>query len=200
MAEVHGPKPSPHPNPHPNLNPNPNPNPDQVHGTPAKNKRGDLPTILITPEERGFDPQSLAMTRSIGDLYMQSFGVTWEPEVIAVDLQEECTELEHLTLVIASDGLWDLYETEEVFDGVVDPLAPGGAQSTQRAAAFFEHSLGQGDELFGEHTDNITQMVIYLNPAPPGQPGAKPAPAIDTGRAAEKRAAPAAAQASCFSV
>ena len=50
------------------------------------------------------DPQSLAMTRSIGDLYMQSFGVTWEPEVIAIDLQEECTELEHLTLVIASDG------------------------------------------------------------------------------------------------
>jgi len=44
------------------------------------------------------------MTRSIGDLYMQSFGVTWEPEVIAIDLQEECTELEHLTLVIASDG------------------------------------------------------------------------------------------------
>ena len=26
-------------------------------------------------------------------------------QVIAVDLQEECTELEHLTLVIASDGL-----------------------------------------------------------------------------------------------
>ena len=92
----------------------------------------------------------------------------------------------------------DSYETEEVFDGVVDPLAPGGVQSTHRAAAFFEHSLGQGDELFGEHTDNITQMVIYLNPAPPGQPGAKPAPAMDTGGAAEKRAA--AAQAACFSV
>ena len=57
-----------------------------MHGTPAKNKRGDLPTILITPEERGFDPQSLAMTRSIGDLYMQSFGVTWEPEVITLTL------------------------------------------------------------------------------------------------------------------
>lgn len=140
--------------------------------------------------------------------------------MIAVDLQEECTELSHLTLVIASDGLcalhetrltpprtalqppyttlrWDLYETEEVFDGVVDPLPSGGVQSTRRAAAFFEHSLGQGDELFGEHTDNITQMVVYLNPAPPGQPGAKPASAPDTG-AAEKRAA--AAQASCFSV
>lgn len=143
------------------------------------------------------------MTRSIGDLYMQSFGVTWEPEVIAIDLQEECTELEHLTLAIASDGLWDLYETEEVFDGVVDPSAPDGVQSTRRAAAFFEHSLGQGDELFGEHTDNITLVVVYLNPAPPGQPGAKPgakpAPALDMGGgAAEKRAA--AAQASCFSV
>ena len=174
----------------------------QVHGTPAKNKRGDLPTILITPEERGFDPQSLAMTRSIGDLYMQSFGVTWEPEVIAVDLQEECTELSHLTLVVASDGLWDLYETEEVFDGLVDPTPEGGVQGTTRASAFFEDSLEQGDELFGEHTDNITQMVVYLNPAPPGHPAASPAPltpAADVG-AAEKRAAAAATQASCFSV
>ena len=129
------------------------------HGTPAKNKKGDLPTILLTPEEGGFDPQSLAMTRSIGDLYMQSFGVSWEPEAIAVDLQEECTELSHLTLIMASDGLWDLFETEEVFDGIVAPPPQGEPQSTETAAAFFERSLDAGDEIFGEHTDNITQAT-----------------------------------------
>ena len=48
---------APRPNPNPSPNPTPTPHPNQVHGTPAKNKRGDLPTILITPEERGFDPQ-----------------------------------------------------------------------------------------------------------------------------------------------
>ena len=87
--------------------------------------------------------------------------------MIAVDLQEECTELEHLTLVMASDGLWDLYEIEEVFDGIVEPRAEGQVQSTERANAFFERSLMQGDDIFGEHTDNITQVVIYFNPASP---------------------------------
>ena len=35
-----------------------------MHGTPAKNKRGDLPTILITPEENGFDPQVRVRVRA----------------------------------------------------------------------------------------------------------------------------------------
>ena len=119
------------------------------------------------------------------------------PELLVdVPKAEHAVRMKQLRAELTED---ELYETEEVFDGVVDPSAPDGVQSTRRAAAFFEHSLGQGDELFGEHTDNITQVVIYLNPAPPGQPGAKPAPAMDTGGGtAEKRAT--AAQASCFSV
>ena len=41
----------------------------EVHGTPAKNARGDLPAILLTPENdeapfESMEPQSLAMTRS----------------------------------------------------------------------------------------------------------------------------------------
>ena len=105
---------------------------------PAKNTKGDLPTILLTPEEGGFDPQSLAMTRSIGDLYMQSFGVSWEPEVIAVDLQEECTELSHLTLIMASDGLWDVLGSQEAVDIVGKHLsldASSGAQLSPAASA-----------------------------------------------------------------
>lgn len=81
----------------------------EIHGTPAKNARGDLPAILLSPEgdpEYGaVESQSLAMTRSIGDYYMQTFGVTWRPEVVSVDLGEVIQELEHLTLIIASDGV-----------------------------------------------------------------------------------------------
>ena len=50
----------------------------EVHGALAKNARGDLPAILLTPDEDPtygeIEPQSLAMTRSIGDFYMQTFG------------------------------------------------------------------------------------------------------------------------------
>ena len=45
------------------------------------------------------------------------------------------------------------------------PFGSGRSADT-RAAAFFEHRPGR--RALGEHTDNITQVVIYLNPAPPG--------------------------------
>ena len=72
----------------------------EVHGTPAKNASGDLPAILLTPEEDGMEPQSLAMTRSIGDFYMHKFGVTWRPEVISVDLEE--VRASHMRVVAIS--------------------------------------------------------------------------------------------------
>jgi len=36
-----------------------------------KNARGELPAVLLAPEEEGFEPQNLAMTRSLGDFLMQ---------------------------------------------------------------------------------------------------------------------------------
>lgn len=83
------------------------------------------------------------MTRSIGDFYMHNFGISWKPEVISIDLAEvrpcsaplpppetpawrwlACSldtgraqvtsELSNLTLVICSDGVWDLWDHEEV--------------------------------------------------------------------------------------
>ena len=78
----------------------------EVHGVPAKNARGELPAILLTPDEDPtygeMEPQSLAMTRSIGDFYMQTFGVTWRPEVISIDLEEVGDKLENLTLILGT--------------------------------------------------------------------------------------------------
>ena len=36
-----------------------------------KNARGELPAVLLAPKEEGFEPQNLAMTRSLGDFLMQ---------------------------------------------------------------------------------------------------------------------------------
>ena len=43
----------------------------EIHQTPAKNVRGDLPTVIVAPDDDAQDAQQLAMTRSIGDFYMQ---------------------------------------------------------------------------------------------------------------------------------
>ena len=101
------------------------------------------------------EQQSLAMTRSIGDFYMHTFGVTWKPEVISVDLAEQCAELENLTLILASDGIWDLWEYEDVFQAISAPPTAAG-QSTDRAKAFFEKSVTRGAEMFEDTADNMT--------------------------------------------
>jgi serine/threonine protein phosphatase PrpC len=140
----------------------------EVHGTPAKNARGDLPAILLTPENdeppfESMEPQSLAMTRSLGDFYMHTFGVTWKPEVISVDLAEQCGELDHLTLILCSDGIWDLWEYEQVFQAIVS--APkNGQQSFETARKFFEASIVKGTEMFEDTADNMTGIVVYLHP------------------------------------
>lgn len=60
----------------------------EAHGTPAKNARGDLPAVLLTPcadpEFGAVERQMITMTRSLGDFYLQTFGVIWRPEVISV--------------------------------------------------------------------------------------------------------------------
>ena len=139
----------------------------EVYGVPAKNARGDLPTILLTPDDDkdyvGMEPQSLAMTRSIGDFYMHTFGVSWQPEVISVDLAEQCAELDHLTLIMCSDGIWDLWEYDEVFQAILSP-PERNVQSIEAARLFFDKSVTQGAELFEDTADNMTGIVIYLNP------------------------------------
>lgn len=163
----------------------------EVNGVPKKNERGDLPAILLTPDEdtapfETMEPQSLAMTRSLGDFYMHTFGVIWKPEVISIDLAEQCAELEHLTLILCSDGIWDLWEYEDVFQAISSP-PKAGLQSTELAKKFFEGSITRGGEMFEDTADNMTGLVVYLNPK-----GIKKAPekAPPPSRATPTRAPP----------
>ena len=149
--------------------------------TPPKNCRGDLPTILLTPKKDvtypKLEPITLAMTRSIGDFYLHTFGVTWKPEVRTVELSDlimkksgggKGGKLTNLTLILASDGIWDLYENSEVFEAIVSKptvLSNGKRkQSISNAKAFFDKSVEKGAEIFGSSADNMTGIVVYLNP------------------------------------
>ena len=162
-------------------------------GIAPKNMRGDLPAILLTPKHDdaypGLElPLTLAMTRSLGDFYMHTCGVTWKPEVVVLDLSRLLTRglpaaashgsgaagggdepLEHLTLILASDGIWDLYETHEVFTAIASPPEPATAggkpsQHLRTARDFFARSVDVGAEIFGSSADNMTGIVVYLNP------------------------------------
>ena len=73
----------------------------------------------------------------------------------------------------ASDGIWDLWEYEDVFQGISSPPDPKIGQSTDKAMAFFSKSVTQGAEMFEDTADNMTGMVVYLNPK-----GTKEAPSV----------------------
>ena len=166
----------------------------KLQGALPKNVRGDLPAVIITPKDDGESggrqrsPQHLAMTRSIGDFYMQTFGITWRPEVITVDLAEVLDSLSSISLLIASDGIWDLWESEEAFAAIVQPrVAASSAQQLQsRANAFFEESLRRGHEMFGEAADNLTAIVVHLGaPVPSSDLAGGPQPqTVDSGPSA----------------
>lgn len=113
-------------------------------GVCSKNQRGDLPTVLLTPETDGkfpglVLPLKIAMTRAIGDFYLQTVGLTWRPEVRTWDLPSLLATgfspggspplrgdgpgpLREMRLILASDGLWDLFEDHrQVFEGIAPP-------------------------------------------------------------------------------
>ena len=164
-------------------------------GTPVKNVRGELPALLHTPmgdpDHAEMEPQSLAVTRALGDFYMHTFGVTWMPEVVSIDLGVKAAELSALTLVLASDGVWDLWEGPEAFRMVARApkgwgTKPNASPPTTQAHAFFKACVAKGEECFGNLADNLTGIVVYLHPpgvgaalgaAPPPAPAPAPAPA-----------------------
>lgn len=57
----------------------------------------------------------LAMTRSIGDLVASKIGVISEPEIIEFTLNDDCK-----FIVIASDGIWEIFSNEDVA-GIINP-------------------------------------------------------------------------------
>ena len=63
----------------------------------------------------------------------------------------------------ASTRVWDLWEYEDVFQSIANaPDARG--QSVEAAHSFFERCVTQGAEMFEDTADNMTGMVVYLNP------------------------------------
>ena len=54
-----------------------------------------------------------------------------------------------IRFILASDGVWDLWEYEDVFQGIVNPPS-GGKQSTHVAKAFFNKSVERGAEIFDD--------------------------------------------------
>lgn len=109
----------------------------------------------------------LAMSRSLGDTYAHSVGVTWEPILSSHSLGSK-----DLFLIFGTDGLWDVMENDEAVDFVeryrnqrhVDGLNCAEAltlEAQERWKSKHEEAL----------VDDVSVAILHITPAPPAQNG-----------------------------
>lgn len=90
----------------------------------------------------------LAVSRSFGDHGLKQF-VTAQPFTTETKLSSRDT-----FLICACDGLWDVFEDQEVVDLVADRIAAGRTSGT--AQALVQQALARGS------MDNISIIVAFF--------------------------------------
>jgi len=145
-------------------------------GVGYKTARGDRPCALVVPETDRYGQQKLGMTRTIGDFYMQHHGCTYEPAVSCIDLFDLVAQLSQVTLILASDGLWDVWPYKDVLKYPLRATAPdaGAEGSSPRDLLEPDAVVGhlrelvsetrrESAEMFGESADNITAVCVAFD-------------------------------------
>lgn len=108
------------------------------------------------------EEQAMTMTRSLGDFYAHSWGVSCEAAVRTIDLDAFVGERgwQAPRLLLASDGVWDLYEYAELARRV---SSDADAELQALGAALCEETRTRGAEYFGEAADNLTGVLVALD-------------------------------------
>lgn len=94
---------------------------------------------------------TLALSRAIGDRSERPH-VTAEPEIIAIPVLDEEDEF----IILATDGLWDVLESNEAVD-LVQQLVQQGLARDHVASWLVEESIRRGTY------DNVTVVIIWLD-------------------------------------
>ena len=141
-----------------------------------KSTRGDRATAIVVPETERYGQQKLGMTRSLGDFYMQHHGCTYEPAVSCIDLFDLVAQLSQVTLILASDGLWDVWNYKDVLKYPLRAAPSGGGGGGDFSTALLDatelaghmddlmsETRAESFELFEESADNITAVCVAFD-------------------------------------
>jgi len=134
-------------------------------GVGFKTERGDRATVILTPEEGPFSQMMLGVSRSLGDFYHQSYGLSWRPQVVVRDVSEACGAAPFAVLLVASDGVWDHWTFEAAMAELMPTADANGHHSPPdkaAAMAFFEKTRANGAASFGDQADNLTGVVLCV--------------------------------------
>jgi protein phosphatase 1L len=96
----------------------------------------------------------LAVTRAFGDTHLKREDViTAHPDIVRVDLTQRPLRY----IIVASDGLFDVFENQEAIDFANQYLKVVGTNKwTKLAEAFCTEALNRGSE------DNVSVLIIKL--------------------------------------
>ena len=148
----------------------------------VKNVRREWASIVSTPASARFQ-DGLAFTRSLADFHLQTYGVTYLPEVQVIDLQDVFTSLDGITIepgqhpmskkmfcvVLATDGLWDNWTFEDLQKFVMDTnrfnqvFQPEGGGIEEVAEQLMAENIRRARVNFGINSDNATFTIAYFS-------------------------------------
>ena len=105
---------------------------------------------------KGTDDPGLAVARAFGDLALKDYGVVAIPEVnlTEVDVSKD------VFVFIASDGIWDFIDSDEVVGGLASKLRKAGAEDI--LGGLHSHARCKWTEMCGAYCDDITSVLIQL--------------------------------------
>jgi serine/threonine protein phosphatase PrpC len=103
----------------------------------------------------GTEDPGLSMSRSIGDTVSQSIGVTCEPELREVELEE----YQGSFLLMCSDGVWEFIKNEEAVDLVSKFSRTTASQGAEKLAQLAWMRWLHNEE---EVVDDITVIVSFV--------------------------------------
>eukprot|EP00798_Chlamydomonas_sp_ICE-L_P005902 gene5902-33473_t len=103
------------------------------------------------------DEGGLAMSRAVGDLTLRPYGVVADADSTQIELPKTVPSI----VVLASDGVWEFMENQEVIDIV---SAPGASAAESCAALVAEANKRWVDTYYGGYIDDITALVVKFEP------------------------------------
>jgi len=134
---------------------------DHKPDSPAEMKRILQMGGVVTPAGTNGSPsrvwhnlRGLAMARSIGDHAAATVGVIAEPEITEYDIVDD-----DYTIVIASDGVWELLTSQTVAD-IICNIKSGDVQEMAETITDQASYMWKVEE--GDYRDDITVVVLKL--------------------------------------
>ncbi len=124
-------------------------------GSHVKNKDGERHSMITTRLcNRINPPQSISMTRSIGDFTLGALGLIHKPTIYELNIEE--LDYNKLTIVLMSDGVSDCYKKKQLLTLLETVLNEVDCDIEKYIGTFMEQHMEVAKRLFGNNSDNST--------------------------------------------